>query len=86
MMALQYIKGQMEATPGLSVSERGNGKGKFLFVRSATRAIEVYIEDVGCVIEYWDSADEESDDAPVNRDVVTSDSEALAKIQHWFAR
>ncbi len=84
MMTLQYVKSQLEAVQGLSVSERGTGKGVFLFVRSAARAIEVYIEDSGYVVEYWDSADEESDDAPVNRDMVTSGSEALTRIKHWL--
>jgi hypothetical protein len=83
-MTLQNIKNELESVKGLSVSQRGTGKGTFLFVRSSRRAIEVYIEDIGYVVECWNSPDEESDDACVSRDVFASDSEALAKIRGWL--
>jgi hypothetical protein len=83
-MNLKCLRDQLETVEGLMVSERGTGRGKFLFVRSAARALEIYIEDVGYVIEYWNNADEEADDPPVNRDVVAFDSDALARIQHWL--
>jgi hypothetical protein len=83
-MILQHIKKQLEALGGLVVSERGSGVGKFLFVRSPNRAIEVYEEPSGIFIECWESADEEADDASVKKEIVKSESEALEKIKNWF--
>ncbi len=84
-MTLQHIKEELQAVQGLSVSERGTGKGQFLFIHTSKRAIEVYIEDVVYIVEYWDSADEQADDAAVGRDVIASDSEAVDKIKRWLA-
>lgn len=81
---LQAIKDALESIQGLSVSERGTGNGTFLFLKTRTRAAEVYMESVGYVVECWDSADEEADDPPVSRDVVGSENEAVAKLKHWL--
>ena len=85
MRTLQPIKNKLEAIQGLSVSERGTGNGTFLFVQSVSRAVEVYMDDSNYIVEYWDSADEEADDAPVNQDVLASEAEVLAKVTRWLA-
>jgi hypothetical protein len=85
-MSFQLLKDKLEAVPGLSVSERGMGKAKFLYVRSSVRCIEVSVEADGLSIEYWDEADEESDKASVNQELATSESEALSKIKGWLLR
>lgn len=84
MRTLQPIKNKLEAVHGLSISERGTGNGTFLFLKTRTRAAEVYMESFGYVVECWDSADEEADDPPVSREVVGSENEAVAKIKHWL--
>lgn len=83
-MNLKALKERLECVPGLSISERGTGNGTFLFVRSAARAAEVYIESFGYVVECWNSADEEADDAPVSQDVFDSEAGALEKLKHWL--
>lgn len=83
-MTLRYIKNKLEAVEGLLVSERGSGKAKFLYVSSPTRAIEIHTEAGNYFIEYWDTANEDSDSAPVHRDEVASEADAVTNIIQWL--
>ena len=84
MDRLQSIKLELETIQSLSVSERGTGKARFLYVRSATRSVEVYEEGNSFVVECWDSADEKSDDPPVSQETVPSAAAAVVKINRWL--
>jgi hypothetical protein len=82
-MNFQLLREQLDAVPGLSVSERGTGKAKFLYVCSSSRAVEVAETAKGIWIEYWDDTDKE-DEKRVNEEIVPAESEALAKIEDWL--
>jgi hypothetical protein len=83
-MILEAIQQGLQSIPELSVSLRGSGKARFLYVRSISRAVEVYLEAEGIMIEFWDKADEECEDAPINRKLVGSESEALVEVKEWL--
>jgi len=83
-MTLQSLREKLAVVPGLLVSERGTAKAAFLYIRSPNRAVEVYVEGNSYFVECWDNADEESDDPPVRRDVVASESDAVDKIKNWL--
>ncbi len=82
-MILQMLKEKLDCVAGLSVSERGTGKSKFLYVCSPTRAVEVAETAAGIWIEFWDDIDKE-DEVVVNEEIVISHAEALAKIKGWL--
>ena len=83
-MTLQSLRQKLEANTELLISERGTGKAKFLYVRSPHRAIEVSEQGDGFSSEYWNTADEESDEDSVKKEIVKSESDAFAKIKSWF--
>ena len=81
-MSLQVIKEKLESIPGLSVSERGTGKAKFLYVQSARRAVEVAETTNGIWIECWDDTDK--DETRVSEETVKTNEEALTKVKLWL--
>jgi len=84
MNALQDIKRELQAIPGISVSEKG-GHAAFLYAHSARRAVEVYPDgQTDFVVECWDSADKSSDDPPVGEEIVPSVAAAVAKVTAWL--
>ena len=84
MERLQSIKQELETNQSLSVSERGTGKATFLYVRSATRSVEVYNDGDSFVVECWNTADEKSDDPPVSQETVRSVAAAVVKKKCWL--
>lgn len=83
-MTLQSIKEKLQTVPELSVSEVGEGKAKFLHIRSSTRGIEVAETGNKIWIEYWADKDGEDESSPVKEETVTSREEALRKIKQWL--
>jgi len=64
-LEIQKALGHRES---LSVELRGTGKAAFLYIRSLARAAEISIEQGGFFVEYWNDADEGSDEPPTHKE------------------
>jgi len=82
---LSEIRERLQTHPELKTELRGAGKSAFLYIRSAVRAVEVSTGDEGYLLEYWNCADEQLDDAPVRSEDVDSVSEVERKLTEWLA-
>ena len=60
---LSEVRDSLETRQDLKIDLRGSGKSAFLYIHSLKRAAEVSIEGRGFFVEYWDQADEESEEA-----------------------
>lgn len=78
------IRNRLQSRDDLTVDLRGSGKATFLYVRSLKRSAEVSVEGEEFFIEYWDSVDEHSDEAPVKGETVRSASGATKKLAEWL--
>jgi hypothetical protein len=83
-MSLEILKAELEAVPGLSLSDRGAAKARFLYVTSACRAIEAAEIAKGIWIEYWDDTDK-AEEKLVREETVSSCDEAFHKVRVWLA-
>ena len=83
-MILDSLRQKLETVSSLSVSQRGSGNAKFLYVRSPYRAIEVSEESDCFIVEYWNTSDEKSDEDSVKTEMVESESDAFARIKDWL--
>ena len=81
---LAEIQDSLKDAAALKIDLRGQGVGKFLYVRSSNRAVEISLADEGVFVEYWNNADELSDEAPVKSEVVPSTTEALTNVLAWL--
>lgn len=86
MNVLQIVKLELQAIEGISVSERGTGDAKFLYARSATRAVGVSIQETNLVIKFWNAADEQPAAPPVSQEMVSSVATAVGEINNWLLR
>ena len=78
------IANSLRQLAGVHVSARGSHQSAFLYVRSCNKAVEVSLDGHEISVEYWDAADEESDDEPVKEEVFVEKETALASIQAWL--
>ena len=83
---LLEIQKELEHRGSLRVELRGTGKSAFLYVRSLERAAEISIEQGGFFVEYWNNADEESDEAPIKSERLTSAAAAVNAMTNWLSQ
>ncbi len=69
---------------GVTVEKRGSGDSDFLFIKSNRRAVEASLDGDLLWVEFWDSADEESDDPPVRDKHFASLEDAIREIKEWL--
>jgi hypothetical protein len=81
---LEQIRRILQAHQQLSIDLRGTGNSAFLYIRSSDRSAEISVDRPGFFVEYWEIADEESYEPPVESEVVISLSEAVSKLNAWF--
>jgi len=63
---------------------RGSGKSAFLFIKSNRRAVEASLSGRLLWVEFWNSADEENDDAAVRDAHFERLADATKAITEWL--
>jgi hypothetical protein len=82
---LSFLQSELARMADVRVELRGSGKAEFLYLRSPGHAMEVCLDDDGTyALEYWDTADETSDEALVRSENVQSQAEVIANVTKWF--
>jgi hypothetical protein len=82
-MSLQAIRTCLEGIPAIVVSERGEGKAKFLYLQKAQRAVEIAETQLGIWIECWDDTDKENE-TKISEETVATVEEVVSKVKLWF--
>jgi hypothetical protein len=84
MDKLRSLASELQGMRGIVVSTRGQGKAVFLYVRSTRRAVEVSVDEGDICVEYWNVADEESDESPIREETFDDNESATKSIQDWL--
>jgi hypothetical protein len=81
---LSEIRDKLKAIDGLEVKLTEAGLASFLYVRSEDRAVEVSLHHAGVFVEYWETAEELSEEPSAKSEQLRSPAETVAKVIGWL--